>query len=45
MDAGLLYESPFTDLAPRGPDDLFSGGELDELFAVLETVRGSALAS
>jgi type I restriction enzyme R subunit len=24
MDAAMLYESPFTDLTPRGPDELFS---------------------
>lgn len=45
MNPELLYESPFTDLAPRGPDDLFSTTELDELFGVLQTVRNTALAS
>jgi EcoEI R protein C-terminal len=44
MDAGLLYESPFTDLAPRGPDELFTSAQLDELFGVLDEVRKSALA-
>jgi type I restriction enzyme R subunit len=24
MEAAMLYESPFTDLTPRGPDGLFS---------------------
>lgn len=40
-----LYESPFTDLTPRGPDDLFSSGQLDELMRVLESVRATAMAA
>lgn len=45
MDAALLYESPFTDTAPTGPDELFSSEDLDELTQVLEAVRASAVAS
>jgi type I restriction enzyme, R subunit len=44
IDAAMLYESPFTDLTPRGPDALFSKTQLDELFGVLETVRAHAAA-
>jgi type I restriction enzyme, R subunit len=45
VEAGRLYESPFTDLAPRGPDGLFSAVELDELTRVLDAVRASAIAA
>jgi type I restriction enzyme R subunit len=44
MDAEALYESPFTDLTPRGPDALFSGQQLDELLSVFENVRAAAQA-
>jgi type I restriction enzyme R subunit len=45
MSAALLYESPFTDIAPHGPDDLFSSDEVDGLVAVLDRVRAFALAA
>jgi type I restriction enzyme R subunit len=45
MGAALLYESPFTDITPRGPDGLFTPAQLDELLAVLDQIRGAALAA
>ena len=45
VEPGRLYESPFTDLTPRGPDGLFSAADLNELMRVLETVRASAVAA
>jgi type I restriction enzyme R subunit len=39
MEPARLYESPFTDLTPRGPDGLFKSVELDELMRALEAVR------
>ena len=44
MEAGLLYESPFTDLSPQGPDGLFSSVQVDQLMALLEDVHAHAVA-
>jgi type I restriction enzyme, R subunit len=45
MVAALLYESPFTDITPHGPDGLFTTAEVDQLVAVLDRVRAAALAA
>ncbi|MFN2397723.1 MAG: type I restriction-modification enzyme R subunit C-terminal domain-containing protein [Gemmatimonadaceae bacterium] len=45
MGAALLYETPFTDVTPRGPDELFTSVQLDELLAILDRVRAAALAA
>ena len=45
MDSGLLYEAPFTDLTPTGPDGLFKSAQVNELLAVLAQVRAAALAA
>lgn len=39
-----LFESPFTDIAPRGPDMIFPQQRFDELVVVLEDVRARASA-
>lgn len=44
MKPELLYESPFTDLSPRGPDGVFNSTQIDELVASLDAVRHRALA-
>jgi type I restriction enzyme, R subunit len=45
MEPARLYESPFTDLTPRGPDGLFEPTEIDELLRVLQAVRATAIAA
>lgn len=45
VEPSRLYESPFTDLTPRGPDGLFSSTQLDELIRALEAVRATAMAA
>jgi type I restriction enzyme R subunit len=45
MSANLLYESPFTDLAPTGPDGLFSAAQLDQLVEVLHQFEVVALGT
>jgi type I restriction enzyme R subunit len=45
VDAARLYESPFTDLTPHGPDALFKATELDELLRTLQAVRSTAVAA
>ena len=42
MDADLLYESPFTEIAPTGPESLFSGSDIEQLMAILRHVRANA---
>jgi len=42
MDADRLYEAPFTDHAPHGPEDLFSGSDVDELVGALNAISATA---
>jgi type I restriction enzyme R subunit len=44
MNPAQLYESPFTDLAARGPDELFEPAQVDELVNRLDAVRLAAQA-
>jgi type I restriction enzyme R subunit len=44
MDLALLYEPPFTDLAPTGPDQLFDADKVTRLVRNIETINDSAVA-
>ena len=45
MSASLLYETPFTDLASRGPDGLFSAPQIRDLLTILGEVQSAATAA
>jgi type I restriction enzyme R subunit len=44
MDPARLYESPFTDINPRGPEGVFTEPQVDELVSVLNEIRQTAAA-
>lgn len=39
MEPRALYESPFTDINPLGPDGIFESGIVDQLVSALRTIR------
>ncbi|KQO11812.1 restriction endonuclease subunit R [Agreia sp. Leaf244] len=41
----LLYSAPFVDVAPQGPEDLFSEAQVTELVATLKRIQSTAEAS
>lgn len=44
MEPGRLFESPFTDHAPTGPDSVFRAHDVDGIVEILQNVRSTALA-
>ena len=44
VDVKSLYESPYTDVSPQGPDGLFEPKEVDQLVDILRDVRDRAVA-
>lgn len=44
MDPAILYQSPFTDICPTGPDSLFDDQVVQSLITVLSAVRDAACA-
>jgi type I restriction enzyme R subunit len=45
MHTASLYDSPFTDVTPQGPEALFSGSQIEELLGKIEKVRLTAIAA
>lgn len=45
MEAARLYESPFTDRAPTGPDHLFSNPDVEGIVLVLDDITSRAMAA
>ena len=39
MDAARLYESPFTDISPQGPEAVFSIARVNGMVAILDEIR------
>lgn len=44
MDPALLYEAPFTDVAPTGPEKLFDEEKVTQLFTKIRAINDSAVA-
>jgi len=44
MDKRRLYESPFLDVSPQGPEGLFPGSKVDEMLHLLEEIKLFAAA-
>ncbi|MEY3929281.1 MAG: hypothetical protein RLZZ516_991 [Cyanobacteriota bacterium] len=44
MDPARLYDPPFSDLAPMGPEGLFSESEVDDICDLLGLIKARAMA-
>ncbi|MGN9765228.1 DEAD/DEAH box helicase family protein [Micromonospora sp. SD12] len=42
MEVDRLYESPFTEIAPHGPESLFASDDVDRIVSILKSVRATA---
>ncbi|MDT3400186.1 DEAD/DEAH box helicase family protein [Streptomyces sp. B1866] len=45
IDVASLYESPFTSIAPTGPEAIFPKPEVDAMVSVIHSVRSTAVVS
>lgn len=45
LDPARLYDPPFSDLAPTGPEGLFSEAEVDNICQLLDLVTTRAMAA
>lgn len=43
MDAGALYDPPYTDIAPGGPEDLFDESTVDKIVSIVNRLGGPGL--
>ncbi len=43
MEPARLYESPYTDHAPTGPESVFPEADVDTIVDILNTVKANAL--
>ena len=41
-DIKALYDSPYTDKAPTGPEEVFPEADVDNIVSILNTVRANA---
>jgi type I restriction enzyme R subunit len=44
MDDDRLYQSPFVDITPTGPESIFSSAKVEQLFSSIKEVRLRAVA-
>lgn len=44
VDPGLLYDSPFIDRIPEGPDGIFGKAEIECFFEKIRTLNRSAMS-
>ena len=44
VEAKRLYESPFLDISPQGPEALFPSAQVDRMFEILEEFKRRAVA-
>ncbi|MDY3560231.1 DEAD/DEAH box helicase family protein [Gemmata sp. JC673] len=45
IEPALLYESPFTDITPHGPEDIFTPAQVSDLVALLGAIQSAAMAA
>ena len=44
IDPGRVYDSPFTSVAPEGPETIFVEGDLDDFFEIVRRLHDAAVA-
>jgi type I restriction enzyme R subunit len=44
MEDSRLYQAPFTDVTPTGPESIFDNSKVEKLFIKIKNIRLSAVA-